>query len=253
MQECEQMKSLCELIKKNLKDITDAIDGKLTMDERIEQLIFSISARRVPKKWITDGFATNRGLASWTKSLIARIDQLKAFESSDNVVPKVVFINRLFNPLSYLTAIRQLAARKLEQELDKLDILTEPSNYYLKDNEPQNFVFKDSQGVPIYGLHLQGCRFDEDNKILEESRPKENYFVLPIIFCKVVGIEFLDPKKDLKNSYICPIYKTIDRQSTFVCFAQFKTKQPPAKWTIAGVAVILDCEKTDNIQNLKLN
>ena len=57
----------------------------------------------------------------------------------------------------------------------------------------------------------------------------------------------------LKNSYICPIYKTIDRQSTFVCFAQFKTKQPPAKWTIAGVAVILDCEKTDNIQNLKLN
>ena len=252
MQECEQMKSLCELIRRNLKDITDAIDGKLTMDERIEQLIFSLSARRVPKKWISDGFATNRGLASWTTSLTARIDQLKQFESSDNVVPKVVFVNRLFNPLSYLTAIRQLAARRLEQELDKLDILTEPSNYYLKDNEPQNIVFKETQGVPIYGLHLQGCRFDEDNKILEESRPKENYFVLPIIFCKVMGIEFLDPKKDLKNSYICPIYKTIDRQSTFVCFAQFKTKAPPAKWTIAGVAVILDCEKTDHITQLKL-
>ena len=31
MQECEQMKSLCETIKKNCKDICDAIDGKLTM------------------------------------------------------------------------------------------------------------------------------------------------------------------------------------------------------------------------------
>ena len=253
MQECEQMHSLCELIKKNCKDICDAIDGKLTMDERIEQLIFSLSAGRVPKKWISDGFATNRGLQSWLKSLVARIEQLKQFESNDNTTPKVVFINRLFNPLSYLTAIRQLAARKLEQELDKLDILTEPSNYYLKDNEPQGIVFKESQGVPIYGLHLQGCRFDEDNKVLEESRPKENFFVLPIIFCKVMSVEFLDPKKDLKNSYICPIYKTIDRQSTFVCFAQFRTKSPPAKWTIAGVAVILDCEKTDNIVTLKLS
>ena len=252
MQECEQMRALCELIKKNCKDICDAIDGKLTMDERIEQLIFSLSANRVPAKWISDGFATNRPLGSWLKSLVARIEQLKQFEGNDNTVPKVVFINRLFNPLSYLTAIRQLAARKLEQELDKLDILTEPSNYYLKDNEPQGIVFKESQGVPIYGLHLQGCRFDEDNKVLEESRPKENFFVLPIIFCKVMSVELLDPKKDLKNSYICPIYKTIDRQSTFVCFAQFRTKAPPAKWTIAGVAVILDCEKTDNIVNLKI-
>ena len=74
---------------------------------------------------------------------------------------------------------------------------------------------------------------------------------MPIIFCKVMSIEFLDPKKDLKNSYICPMYKTTDRQSTFVCFAQFRTKAPPAKWTIAGVAVILDCEKTDHIVTLK--
>ncbi len=252
MQECEQMKALCDIIKKNCKDICDAIDGKLTMDERIEKLIFSLSAGRVPAQWIKDGFATNRGLASWLKSLVARIDQLKQFENNDNTCPKVVFINRLFNPLSYLTAVRQLAARKLEQELDKLDILTEPSVYYLKDNEPKGVVFKETQGVPIYGLHLQGCRFDEDNKVLDESKPKESFFVLPIIFCKVMSIELLDPKKDLKNSYICPIYKTIDRQSTFVCFAQFRTKSPPAKWIIAGVAVILDCDKTDHIGTLKL-
>ena len=48
------------------------------------------------------------------------------------------------------------------------------------------------------------------------------------------------------------MYKTTDRQSTFVCFAQFRTKAPPAKWTIAGVAVILDCDKTDHITTLKL-
>ena len=52
---------------------------------------------------ISDYFATTRGLASWLKTLIALIDQVQ-FESNDNVYPKVVFINKLFNPLSYLTA-----------------------------------------------------------------------------------------------------------------------------------------------------
>ena len=70
------------------------------MDERIENLIFALSFGRVPAKWISDGFATTRGLASWLKSLIARIDQLKQFESNDNVCPKVVFINRLFSSIS---------------------------------------------------------------------------------------------------------------------------------------------------------
>ena len=53
---------------------------------------------------ISDCFATTRGLASWLKTLIAPIDQVKQFESNANVYPKVVFINKLFNPLSYLTA-----------------------------------------------------------------------------------------------------------------------------------------------------
>ena len=46
----EQMKSLYDTIKKNYKDVIDTIDGKLTMDERIENLIFSLSFGRVPAK-----------------------------------------------------------------------------------------------------------------------------------------------------------------------------------------------------------
>ena len=50
IQEYEQMKSLYDTIKKNYKDVIDTIDGKLTMDERIENLIFSLSFGRVPAK-----------------------------------------------------------------------------------------------------------------------------------------------------------------------------------------------------------
>lgn len=246
IQECEQMKNLCDLIKRNTNDIKDAIDGKLTMNEVIEALIDNLNAERVPAKWVDEGFATNRKLADWIISLELRINQYKIFES-EQIIPKIVFINRLFNPLSYLTAIRQSAARTGDSELDKLDILTEPTAIDLR-NGVENLTNLPKEGsgiVPIYGFHLQGARWDDENRNIEESRPREDYCIMPVINCRVVDISQL--KLTEKGFYICPVYKTTNRQNTYVTKAQFKTKQNPAKWIIAGVASILDVEKTDSI------
>ena len=41
---------------------------------------------------------------------------------------------------------------------------------------------------------------------------------------------------------MCPCYMNESRGKTFVFFAQLKTKHPPLRWTLAGVALILDVE-----------
>lgn len=51
----------------------------------------------------------------------------------------------------------------------------------------------------------------------------------------------IDIKED-KTVYQCPVYKTESRGATYVFTAQLKTKLPPAKWILAGVALILDVE-----------
>ena len=43
-----------------------------------------------------------------------------------------------------------------------------------------------------------------------------------------------------KNVYICPTYCTPGRRPYFVFAAQLRTKYPPEKWVLAGVAMILD-------------
>ena len=48
--------------------------------------------------------------------------------------------------------------------------------------------------------------------------------------------------KEEKNVYQCPVYKTETRGATYVFTAQLKTKAPPQKWIVAGVAIILDVE-----------
>jgi len=48
--------------------------------------------------------------------------------------------------------------------------------------------------------------------------------------------------KEDKGVYQCPVYKTEARGATYVFAAQLKTKHPPQKWILAGVALILDVE-----------
>jgi dynein heavy chain len=246
IQECEQMKNLCEMIKKNTYDIKEASEGRLTMSELIEKMIDSLKLNRVPPKWIADGFASERKLGSWIISIDLRISQLKYFET-ELLIPRVVFLNRLFNPLSYLTAIRQVFAQKANLELDKVIIITEPTIYYLDNTNSNLSLQKDSYYV--FGLHLQGARWDDEHKNIEESRPREDYCVMPVINCK--GSDSAQGRlEESKSAYLCPVYKTTDRMWTFVTTAIFKTKVNPNKWTIAGVACILDVEKTDFITKI---
>lgn len=46
-------------------------------------------------------------------------------------------------------------------------------------------------------------------------------------------------KQDLRNMYECPVYKTRTRGPTYVWTFNLKTKDKSAKWTLAGVALLL--------------
>jgi hypothetical protein len=46
-------------------------------------------------------------------------------------------------------------------------------------------------------------------------------------------------KQDTRNMYECPVYKTRTRGPTYVWTFNLKSKDKPAKWTLAGVALLL--------------
>jgi len=72
----------------------------------MEAIIDSIFINRVPANWTKLAYSSKRGLASWFINLVKRIDQLKLFADNPLEIPKVVMISRLFNPQSFLTAIK---------------------------------------------------------------------------------------------------------------------------------------------------
>jgi len=106
MQEIEYMNMLMEAMVNSLEEISQGLQGLLTISEAMEQIIDSLALNRVPVAWTNLAYPSKRGLASWLVNLMKRIDQLNQFKDDPTTIPKVVVISRLFNPQSFLTAIK---------------------------------------------------------------------------------------------------------------------------------------------------
>lgn len=238
LQECEYMNVLIRAIVASLAEIELAFRGELTMTEKMESLMASIYLNQVPAPWAKLGFPSTRGLGSWLDNVRQRLDQLNAWKDDPVRKPAVTFLNRLFNPQSFLTAIKQVYSRETGLELNVLTIQTDVLKklYWEQDLPP----CKEGQGAYVFGFHVEGARWDMQAGQVEESRPKRPFSVMPVVNCRAVTVP-ADGKVD-PTLYMCPCYKTEARGATYVFTAQLKTKAPPQRWILAGVAIILDVE-----------
>ena len=102
----EYMNALLESIVTSLEEISQGLQGLLTISEAMEKIIDALSLNRLPVVWNALAYPSKRGLASWLNNLIKRIDQLNSFKDEPTTIPKVAMISRFFNPQSFLTAIK---------------------------------------------------------------------------------------------------------------------------------------------------
>jgi dynein heavy chain, axonemal len=244
------MNILIRVIVKSLKQLDQGMKGNLSISDNMELLKNSLANGQVPMVWQNKAYPSLRGLGSWLENLTKRIEQLGKFEKSPEEDMKLVYINRLFNPQSFLTAIKQVKAKTDTLDLDKLEIHTDIINKCVEDiSQPP----PKRDGAYIFGLFVEGARYDFNTRQLEDSFPRQMYSLLPVIHARAVynhssQIKKLgEPHPSERNTYICPVYKTSTRLHQFVFEAQFYTKRHQNKWILAGVACILDVEGVSEV------
>lgn len=231
LQECDYMNGLVYEMVRGLQELQLGFKGELTMSETMEDLANSLFAEKLPTWWVKLGFASTRPLKSWRINLQDRCVQLDDWINDPLNIPKVVDISRLFNPQSFLTAIKQLACQMQGLELDKLQVYTDVTKREAKQVEAAS-----KEGAFVTGMFLEGARWDVTSNSLEDSRPKEMFTQMPVINCKAG----LQTDKVDKNIFMCPTYCVPTRRPYYVFPAQLRTKAPADKWVLAGVAMILD-------------
>jgi len=240
LQECELINTLIKIMVTDLKDLDLAFKGELTMTGAMETLMENIMFNKIGAEWSKKSWQTTRGLATWLDNLKQRLEMLNLWKDDPTQINKTIcFLNRLYKPNSYLTAIKQVCAQKTGFGLNKLNIVTDVQKKFHYEPEIPGMLSRIEDGAYVFGFQLEGAAWDKNSGQMEESIPKIQFAVMPIIHCKAVVMQ--EGKVD-KGVYACPCYCTTNRNKSYVFTAQLKTKHNPAKWVLAGAALILDVE-----------
>ncbi|KAK7886266.1 hypothetical protein WMY93_025887 [Mugilogobius chulae] len=229
LQECERMNQLIAEMHRSLNELELGLKGELTISSSMETLQSALFCDVVPDSWARLSYPSTKSLAHWFNDVLLSCQELDSW-THDFVLPAVVWLSGLFNPQSFLTAVLQSIARRNEWPLDRM-CLTVDVTKKTKDD----FGHPPREGAYIHGLFMEGARWDCQSGVICEAVLRDLTPAMPVLYVKAV----LSEEQELKNTYECPLYRTKQRGSTYVWTLHLKTRQPPAKWIIAGVALLL--------------
>ncbi|XP_066581161.1 dynein beta chain, ciliary [Prorops nasuta] len=228
-QECERMNYLTTEIKRSLRELDLGLKGELTITSDMEDLENALFLDQVPPIWTSKAYASLLGLTAWFVDLLLRLRELETW-STDFVLPASIWLAGFFNPQSLLTAIMQSTARRQELPLDKMCLQCDVTK-----KTKEEITSPPRDGAYVHGIFMEGARWDVQAGIIVDSKPKELFPPMPAINVRAITQD----KQDLRNMYECPVYKTRTRGPTYIWTFNLKTKDKPAKWTLAGVALLL--------------
>jgi len=240
VQEIVKFNRLLLAMTATLSYLKRAIRGMAIMSEEMDKMYSALLNNQLPPNWERVSFASLKTLASWAADLVYRIAFMRKWlkDGQPNAFPMPVF----FFPQGFMTASLQTYARKHMEAIDTLSF-----EFEILLHEPEELNEGPDDGVYIFGLYMEGARFDRKLGRMEESEPGRMYDLLPVIHFKpAVG------HKQAPGTYACPVYKTAVRKgvlsttgmsTNYVLPVELPTDVPEEKWILAGVAAL--CNLTD--------
>ncbi|XP_004864511.1 dynein heavy chain 1, axonemal isoform X4 [Heterocephalus glaber] len=236
VQEVIRYNRLLQVITETLRDLLKALKGLVVMSSQLELMAASLYNNTVPELWNSKAYPSLKPLASWVMDLLQRLNFLQTWIQGG--IPAVFWISGFFFPQAFLTGTLQNFARKFIISIDIISF-----DFKVMAQSPSELKERPEVGCYIHGLFLEGARWDPEAFQLAESRPKELYTDMAVIWLLPV------PHRKAQNQdiYLCPIYKTLTRAGTlsttghstnYVIAVEIPTIEPQRHWIKRGVALI---------------
>ena len=112
-------------------------------------------------------------LASWIKDFHKRVQFIRDWAEKGQ--PAAFWLPGFFFPQGFLTGVLQNHSRKYQIPIDTLTFTYSVTELEEGDKKADDFVKED--GVSVYGLFMEGARWDRDRKSIQDSYPMEMFSV----------------------------------------------------------------------------
>jgi dynein heavy chain len=203
-QELLRFNRLLQRVRSTLTDIGKAVLGLVVMSPELEQVASGILSSTTPGYWKQASYPSLKPMASYVADLAAR---LKFFSDwIDDGTPICFWISGFYFTQSFLTGQLQNYARKLTLPIDTLIWTFKVLKRGEKDFQ------KPDTGCLVYGLFMDGARWDDTDGVIAESFPKKLFDEIPHIH--ILPCESSKDTTDKKTMYTSPVYKTSERKGT---------------------------------------
>ena len=238
-QEMARFNKLLSVMATSLLDLQRAIRGEVLLSEELDKMYTALLNNGVPANWEAVAYPSLKPLASWVKELHARIAFMRTWLR--NGPPPAFWLSGFFFPQGFLTGVLQNHARKYHVAIDTLAFAFR----MLKAAGPEEVGDDDTpdDGVLVYGMYMDGARWNREAGIIDDSKPAEIYAPWPVVH--------FSPTRDYKTpptDYSAPVYKTTPRagvlsttgiSSSFVIAVDVPTTRHPDYWVFCGAALVL--------------
>ena len=178
-QECTRYNNLLVVIIASLADVRKALKGLVVMSADLDALATSLFNNQIPAMWEGKAYPSLMPLVLWVEDLIKRCQFIQDWV--DQGMLKTYWISGFFFPQAFLTAGRQNYARKHQIGIDTVE-----NEYRNQTIDHAEVTEAKEDGAIIWGIFVEGARWDIKSNSLVESVPKELFTsYVPIWLCPV--------------------------------------------------------------------
>ena len=189
LQEMSRFNRLLVVMLSSLKNLQKAIQGIIVMSSELDSMYISMQNNQVPSNWVKVAYPSLKPLGSWYRDLCERVAVLEDWLMNGN--PNCFWLSGFFFPQGFMTGCLQTHARNYKIPIDKLNFCFK----VMEEEEPDEIEEKPEDGVYIYGLFMDGARWERESQIITDQNPGENYSKMPIIWFKPAIDVKLDPEE----------------------------------------------------------
>ena len=236
-QELIRYNVLINNIRKSLSDIKRAIKGEVLLSAALEGALAQLLDGKVPALWLEKCYPSLKPLGGFIKDLKERLEFFQKWV--DNGIPEFFWINLFYFTHGFLTGALQNYARSHKIAIDTMDLDFEVINDVVDIEK----VPAPAEGIHVYGMYLEGCKWVAVNQVLGVSDPR-------VLFSRMIMMWFKPAMKvdvSTEGKYPCPLYKSTERKGTlsttghstnFCLLVNIPSSLPESHWVKRGVALV---------------